>query len=120
MILNSIKIYSHNVYKNNFLINTILKTQYLFNVIFIQELSWSILRTIPSFTNYKGDKLVGVPNHPDCVTFSRSYTQPNDSSRVITYCNICLSSLRFSLRNNIYNIKIFHVFLSSITDLFIF
>ena len=78
MILNSIKIYSHNVHKNNFLINTILKTQYLFDVIFIQELSWSILRTIPSSTNYEGDKLVEVPNHTDWVIFSRSYIQPND------------------------------------------
>ena len=73
----------------------------MFDVIFIQELSWSILRTIPSSTNCKGDKLVGVPNYPNWVTFSRSYTQPNNSSRVITYINIYLSSLRFSLRNNI-------------------
>jgi len=101
MILNSIKIYLHNVCKNNFLINTILKTQYSFNVIFIQKPSWSILRTILISTNCEGDKLVGVPNYPNWVTFSRSYTQPNDFPRVITYVNIYLSSLRFSLRNNI-------------------
>jgi len=80
---------------------TFSSTQYLFNVIFIQELSWSILRTIPSSTNCKGDKLIGVPNHPNWVTFSRSYTQPNDFPRVTTYINIHLSSLRLSLRNDI-------------------
>ena len=35
------------------------------------------------------------------MIFFRSYMQPNVSSRLITYINICLSSLRFSLKNNI-------------------
>ena len=65
MILNSIKIHLHNVCKNNFLINTIFEIQYSFNVIFIQEPSWSILRTIPSSTNCEGDELVEVPNYPN-------------------------------------------------------
>ena len=39
------------------------------------------------------------------MAFSRPYTQPNDSLRVITYINIHLSSLRFSLRNNVLQYK---------------
>ena len=65
MILDKIKIYSQNVYKNNFFINTILETYSLFNIIFIQELSWSIIWSILSFSSYKGEELVGVSNYPN-------------------------------------------------------
>ena len=39
MILNKIKIFSQNIWKNNFIINIILEMQTSFNIIFIQELS---------------------------------------------------------------------------------
>lgn len=39
MITKYIKIVSQNVWKNNLIVNTILKTQFSFNVIFIQESS---------------------------------------------------------------------------------
>ena len=65
MILDKIKIYSQNVYKNNFFINTILETYSLFNIIFIQELSWLIIWSILSFSSYKGEELVGVSNYPN-------------------------------------------------------
>jgi len=38
MIIKEIKIFSQNVCKNNFIVNTILETQNLFDVILIQEL----------------------------------------------------------------------------------
>ena len=98
MILNFIKIYLHNVCKNNFTINTILETKFTFDVIFIREPSWSVLRSILSFTNCKGDELVRVSNYPNWIKFSRPCMQPSDSPRVI---NICLSLLRFSLRNDV-------------------
>jgi len=47
--------------------------------------------------------LVGVPNYPNWIIFSRNLFQVNDSSRVITYINIRLSSLHFSLQKDIYN-----------------
>ena len=37
MIIKDIKIFSQNVWKNNMIVNTILKTQFFFDVIFIQE-----------------------------------------------------------------------------------
>jgi len=37
MILEKIKIYLQNIWKNNFLINIILETYSSFNIIFIQE-----------------------------------------------------------------------------------
>jgi len=39
MTAKNIKIFSQNVQKNNLIINTIMETQFNFNVIFIQKLS---------------------------------------------------------------------------------
>jgi len=38
MIIKDIKIFSQNMWKNNLIVNTILETQYSFDIIFIQEL----------------------------------------------------------------------------------
>ena len=65
MILKNIKIFSQNIHKNNFIINTILETQISFDIVFIQELLWSTIRSIPSSTSCEGVKLVRVPNHPN-------------------------------------------------------
>ena len=51
MILKELKIFLQNIQKNNFLINTVLKVNQNFDIIFIQELSWTTLRTIPSLIN---------------------------------------------------------------------
>jgi len=47
--------------------------------------------------------LVGVPNHPNWITFARNSSKSNDFPRVIAYINIRLSSLCFSLQKDIYN-----------------
>ena len=47
--------------------------------------------------------MVGVLNHPNWITFSRSFSIANDSPRVIIYINIRLSSFCFSLCKDIYN-----------------
>ena len=65
MILENIKIYSQNVHKNNFIIHIILEMHSAFNIIFIQELSWSFIWFISSSSNCKGKELVGIPNHPN-------------------------------------------------------
>jgi len=41
----------------------ILETQFSFDVIFIQESSWTTICSIPSSKNKEGKELVGVPNH---------------------------------------------------------
>ena len=64
---------------------------------------WTILRTIPSSKNCEGVPLVGVPNHPNWLTFARELCLTNDSPRVIIYINIRLSSFRFSLQKDIIN-----------------
>jgi len=47
--------------------------------------------------------LVGVLNHPNWLTFSRTSSSDNNSPRVVTYVNIRLSSLCFSLCKDILN-----------------
>ena len=103
MILKDLKIFSYNVWKNNFIINSILKINHNFNIIFIQELSWTTIRSIPSSENCEGIPLVSIPNHPNWLTFARESNSANDSPRVIIYINIRLSSLHFSLRKDIIN-----------------
>ena len=46
MIYNNLKIFSQNVCKNTLIVNTILETHSYFNIIFIQELLWSIIHSI--------------------------------------------------------------------------
>ena len=73
------------------MINTILETQYDFDIIFIQELSWSFIYSILSLKNKEGKELVRVPNYPNWIIFSRNLSQSNDHPshpRVITYINI--------------------------------
>jgi len=103
MILKNLKIFSQNVRKNNFLINTVLEVNQSFDIIFIQELSWTTLRTIPVSENCEGVPLVGISNHPNWLTFAREPCLTNDSSRVIIYINIRLSLFCFSLQKDIIN-----------------
>jgi len=104
MIIKDIKIILQNIQKNNLVVDTILKTQFSFNIIFIQELSWSTICSILSSKSKEGKELVGVLNHPNWITFSRSSSIANDSPKVITYINIRLSSF-FFLCKDIYNYR---------------
>jgi len=101
MIIKELKIFSQNVQKDNFIINTILEVNRDFDIIFIQEPLWMTIRSIPSESNAKGISLLGVPNHPNWLKFARDPCLTNDLPRVISYINIRLSPLCFSLRKNI-------------------
>ena len=105
MIFKEIKIYLQNICKNNFLINTIFKTYFDFDIIFIQEPLWSVIQSILSSTNCEGNELIEVPNHLNWIVFSRHSSQTNDFPWVVTYINIHLSFLWFSLWNDILNHK---------------
>ena len=103
MILKDLKFFLQNVWKNNFLINTILEVNYNFDIIFIQEPSWMTLRTIPSSENLEGIPLLSIPSHLDWLTSARELCSSNNSLRVLVYINIRLSSLCFFLRKDIFN-----------------
>ena len=105
MILKDIKIFSQNVHKNNFVINTILEAYNSYDIIFIQELFWSSICSIPSSMNKEDKELIEVSNHSNCITFSKNPSYIWNSPKVITYINVRLSSLCFSLWKNIFNYR---------------
>jgi len=105
MIYDNLKIFSQNIQKNSLIINTILETQSHFDIIFIQEPPWSILRMIPSSISYKGEVLVRTPYHPNWLTFAKTPTNQLDSPRVLAYINIRLLSFCFSLCKDLINHK---------------
>ena len=105
MIIENLKIYLQNFQKNRLLIKTLLETQKNFNMLFIQKSSWSVIWTIPSFSNKEEDKVIGTPNHLNWITFSRPNTDDHDYPRVVTYINIYLMTMYFSLRKDIFNHK---------------
>ena len=99
MILQNLRIFLQNVWKNSLIINTILETQIQFNIIFIQEPLWSKIHKIPSSSSSEGEDLIGTTDYPNWLLFARIPVDRLDSPRVIAYINICLSSLRFSLHS---------------------
>ena len=105
MICKDLKIFSQNVQKNSLLINTILEVNSSFNIIFIQEPSWSSICSIPSLSNCKGDTLVDMVNHPNWLIFVRPNTTKSDYPRVVIYINIRLFSFQFSIRKDIIDYK---------------
>ena len=105
MIYNNLKIFSQNVCKNALVVNTILKTYSNFNIILIQEPSWSIICLIPSSTCSVGNVLVGASHYFNWLSFARPPVTQLDFSRVMAYINIHLSLFWFSLHKDIINHK---------------
>jgi len=103
MIFKDIKIFSQNIWNNSLIVNTILETCFSFNVNFIREPFWTNIHSILSSKIREGKDLVGVPNHPNWLTFANNSSNTNDYLRVITYINIRLFSFHFFLCKDIYN-----------------
>lgn len=103
MIFKDLKIFSQNVQKNDLVVNTILKTQFHFNIIFIQEPPWSTFGFISSSKCGEDEELVGMLNYLNWLTFVKSSTKNCDSLRVATFINIHLSSFQFSFHKDIFN-----------------
>jgi len=91
MIFKDIKFFKKNVQKSKLIVNIVLEMYFSFNIVFIQEPSWTTIQAIPSSKNRKGDELVGVPNHSNWLVFANNSSSTNDYPRVITYVNIRLS-----------------------------
>ena len=79
------------------IVNTILETKFNFDIIFVQELSWTTICSIPSSRSCEGKELVRVSNYPNWLIFSRNLMTDNDFPRVVTYINIRLSPFWFLL-----------------------
>jgi len=103
MILKSLKILSQNVHKNLLIVHSLLEMQNHYDIILIQEPPWSEIRKVPSSSNSEGDPLIGTTHHPNWIMFGRFPLDSNDSPKVISYVNICLSSLCFLLCKDVIN-----------------
>jgi len=103
MNCNILKFFFQNVRKNKLIVDTILETQFSYDILLTQEPPWATICSIPSSKNCEGELLAGVPHHPNWLTFTRNPTNHSDSPRVITYINIYVSRFRFSLRNDVLN-----------------
>ena len=103
MIVKNLKIFLQNVCKNSLIINILLKTLNQFDIILIQEPPWPEIQKISSTSNSNGEYLMGTSHHPNWVFFTRIPLDKKDFPRVITYVNICLSSLHFLFRKDIIN-----------------
>ena len=103
MMIWNLRVFSQNVWKNSLIVNVLLETLTQFDIIFIQEPPWSEIHKIPSALNSEGEDLIGMVYHPNWLLFARNTDNRSDSPRVIDFINICLSSLRFSLRSDISN-----------------
>jgi len=101
MILNNLRIFSQNIRKNNLIIKTILEVNNNFNIIFIQEPSWTTIKSIPSSVDSEGVPLVGVVNHSNWLTFAREPDMTKECPKVTIFINIRLISFCFSFRKNI-------------------
>jgi len=105
MIIKDLKIFSQNICKNYLLIETILENNKNFDILFIQELPWLVIKSIPSTTSVEGDEVVSMPFYPFWITIARYSNNYYAHSRDLTYINSKLISSCFSLRKDIYNHK---------------
>jgi len=56
----------------------IVETNKDFDILFIQEPPLSFVCTIPSSSNEDRNRIVGVPNHPNWIIFSRPLSDDNN------------------------------------------
>ena len=93
IIIQNLKIFSQNICKNCLFTNIILENNKKFDIIFIQEQSWSIIHTIPSISSKKGEEIYGASSYPLWIMFVRYNSNNGKISRVFTYINLRLSHL---------------------------
>ena len=98
MISKTLNIFLQNVRKNRLLTDIILENNKKFDVLFIQELIWSIIQQVLSFLNEEGENTIGTSYHPSWIIFTQSTLDNNKYPRVIKYINIRLIRLRFLLK----------------------
>jgi len=105
MIIKELKISLQNFCKNCLLTNLILENNKNFNIIFIQESTWLVIRTIPSLTSEEDKEVIGTPNYPSWIIFMRYNSNSSEYLRVLIYINLRLTHLYFSLRKDLINYK---------------
>jgi hypothetical protein len=99
--IKSLCIFSQNVSHNYLLTESILETRKdKFDIIFLQEPPWNIVRNTPSTTEPLSDKVVGAPIHLEWLYMVHSH---KPRPRVMTYVHSCLQVMCPTLRHNLIN-----------------
>jgi len=102
MNIKSLRIFLQNVQRNKLLMKLILKSnKNKFDIILIQEISWFIIQQIPSTISEERKNIIEASYYLFWMLSTRNLNIENDYPRVITYVNIKLTKLCFSLCKNI-------------------
>ncbi|KAF5309958.1 hypothetical protein D9619_010442 [Psilocybe cf. subviscida] len=71
-----------------------------FDILFIQEPPWRLIRTVPSAVSVEGEEVVGAPNHPQWLAMVCP-PEPDTPPCVIAYISMRLSAWRPSMCRDI-------------------
>ncbi|KAF5309953.1 hypothetical protein D9619_010447 [Psilocybe cf. subviscida] len=72
----------------------------VYDVLFVKEPPWRLIRSAPSAVSVEGEEVVGAPNHPSWVAMVRP-PDPDMHPRVMAYVSTRLSAWRPSMRRDI-------------------
>jgi len=77
--MSSLHVFSQNFNRNSALLELILASSVKeFDIIFMQELSWQIIRNAPSGADTKGTPVNIVPIHPSILGTPSSILRPSE------------------------------------------
>ncbi|KAF9470545.1 hypothetical protein BDN70DRAFT_781131, partial [Pholiota conissans] len=80
-----IRVLSFNVARSSLLVNVLLEIhRNHFDILFIQEPPWSLIRKTVSSSNRDGDDVIGAPKHPEWIIVA-PVTKPDCKPRVLAY-----------------------------------
>ena len=92
--LSKLQIVSFNIAKNYKLLNVFLERECNhFDILFIQEPPWWLIRHAPSATDREGTEVTGAPHHPQWLSLAPPVA-PGSRPRVMTYVSRRLDTLR--------------------------
>src|ERR1700761_3775470 len=99
--LSSLRILSFNVNRKYDLVDVLLhKCLDNYDILFIQEPPWKIIRYAPSTRSRDGEPVVGAPSHPSWTCFAGPATL-EAPPRVIAYVHSRVGPMRPSLRRDL-------------------
>src|SRR6267154_461081 len=102
-VLHNLRIFSQNVQRTKLLTELLLETQREnYDIVFIQEPPWNLIRSAPSSSSPEGEDVIGAPRHPDWVCMvCMSGIEDDTRPRVLSYVHKRLSRMRPSLHKDL-------------------
>ena len=95
--LDAVRTITYNCIKSWLLLDVLLEYHKQdYDIMFIQEPPWQVIRTAPSVRSVEGEDVTGAPNHPDWLAMVRP-PDPDTSPRVLAYVSTRLHVWRLSM-----------------------